>query len=89
MAVVSFDEVKDYVDAQATQLGDFYGTVKWYYDNGKISSDGEGFGYDAECMLCHQKFWNPDPVAIVNVCEGCRNAHVHQLDAYTKEAPQW
>jgi hypothetical protein len=82
----TFDEVKDMIDAN--EQGDFYGTIKWYYDQGKVDGDEEE-GYYVECMICHQQFWNEDCVGIIRVAEGCRNAHVHQLDAYTKQAPQW
>lgn len=84
--MAAFDEVKDLINAE--EQGDFYYTIKWYYDQGKVEGNEED-GYECECMICHQQFWNPDAVAIINVAEGCRNAHVHQLDAYTKQAPQW
>ena len=37
--MATFDEVKDMIDA--AEQGDFYGTIKWYYDQGKVEGDEE------------------------------------------------
>ena len=68
---VAFAEVKDQVEARGVAIE----TIQWYYDNEKISMDGDL--YAGNCMVCRQYHKNPDPAVIVNVLEGCRTMHVH------------
>lgn len=68
---VSWDEVKDQIDARGVAPE----TIQWYYDNGKVTKEGDLYACD--CMVCRQHHKNPDPAVIINVVEACRTMHVH------------
>ena len=72
METVAFAAVQDKV-SESIEVA--MGTQQWYFDQGKVSFDGEK--YHCNCLVCRQHHKNVDPTVLIEQVEWCRQMHVH------------